>query len=196
MEKLLKLFGYSKRKRSEYAQIQYKQPISPEENTEEFRKLVADGNHWIRQRTTETNEQIGRFLSIVLLLEHKLDLLLNSFDVDIVDKTFGVKIDTFKDFIKAYNFENSSERREYRKLIPPLHEIRLARNKLAHDIQVSSFPPSQFPQMHAYVKKTSPEKLDLLTEFEDEEDKATLILVNFCFIASIEIARLRLTIKQ
>ncbi|MDA0150815.1 hypothetical protein OH460_00680 [Vibrio sp. Makdt] len=195
MEKLLKFFGYSIRKRSEYAPIQYKEPLSPKENTEECRKFVVDGNKWIHQRTTEANEQIGRFLSIVLLLEHKLDLLLNSFDADIADKTFGAKIGTFKDFIKTYDFEDRSEKREYRKLISPLHEIRRARNELAHDIRVSGFSPSQFPQMHAYVKNTSPEKLDLLTTFKSEEDKTTLILVNFCFIASIEIAHLRLSIK-
>ncbi|EMK6667532.1 hypothetical protein V9J75_000973 [Vibrio fluvialis] len=140
MEKLFNKLGYYKRvsQKRNTPTITYREPEPPEKNSQRFIEIVAEGNKWFRARTQESNAKTGMFFSIVLLIEHKLSHLLTCIDPEIENLMLGKKIDTLKAFIKLYEFDDSAEKREFRELLLPLHEVKNIRNKLAHDLMKSS----------------------------------------------------------
>ncbi len=179
-----------------YNAIEYAMPIAPEKNSEKLLEFSAEGNHWIRTRTSSVNQQVGTFLSIILLLEYKLDTLLESFEPEIKKKTFGGKIRVFKDFIKEFEFDRfSNEKSDYLALYAPLSELLKVRNDLAHDITVTNVSLTDFVQTSAYVKRESPHKFKVLSDIESDSDKANYLVSIFCFIASVEIAKLKLLLR-
>ncbi|HGS4461938.1 TPA: hypothetical protein ACMDOB_001813 [Vibrio metschnikovii] len=115
MEKLLNKFGYYKRKPKSNITpvITYREPESPEKNTQRLKEIVAEGNNWFRARTQDSNAKTGVFFSIVLLIEHKLSHLLTCIDPDIKESMLGKKIDTLKSFINIYEFEDKAEKKSF-----------------------------------------------------------------------------------
>ena len=187
----------SKDKRNEYREIEYSQPSTPEENTENLKQLVAEGNEWGRSRTKESAEMLGHLFSCFLLIEHKLSLLLMGFCPDIESRMFGQKIQVFKDFVKEtektcpYEFDVQ----HHRNMIAPLKQIKKLRDTLAHDITVINPSKVDLSQVHAFVTKFRPDLAASYEEAENEDLKATGGIVTFAFVLSVELGKLRMYLK-
>lgn len=197
MEKLLNIFGYYKRKPKSTSPsiITYREPQSLEENTRKLKEIVAEGNKWFRARTQESNAKTGMFFSIVLLIEFKLSHLLVCIEPDIKGAMLGKKIDTFKSFINIYDFEDASEKKEARELLPALHEIKNIRNKLAHDLMKSNIEIKELPRTMAYVRKRDKDFVkDVLGKIEDDGEKSCVLLAKFGLMFSVELAHLAITV--
>ncbi|ENM5903682.1 hypothetical protein DX885_003819 [Vibrio mimicus] len=198
MEKLLNKFGYYKRKPKSNVSpvITYREPGSPEKNTQRLKEIVAEGNKWFSARTQESNAKTGVFFSIVLLIEHKLSLLLTCIDPDIKESMLGKKIDTLKSFINIYEFGDQAEKKEFRELLPPLHEVKNIRNKLAHDLMKSSIEFKELPITLAYVRKRDKDFVNnVLRKIEDDGEKSCLLLAKFGFMFSVELAHVAMTVE-
>ena len=198
MEKLLNKLDYFKKKESakQYKKVRYKQPETPEENSQRLIELTAQGNEWARNKDKDDYQLIGMFFTIVLLIEHKMANLLVSIDDHIENKMLGGKIDTFKDFLKHYEPEEDESIDEYRLLLQPLNEIKSIRNSMAHDITQPLFNYHALKQVDSYVKKRRPDMYEKLKECDDEKAKCIGILATFGFIFSSEIAKLRICIEH
>ena len=176
--------------------ITYREPESPEKNTQRLKEIVAEGNKWFMARTQESNAKTGAFFSIVLLIEHKLSHLLICIDPDIKDLMLGNKIDTLKSFIKIYEFEDQAEKKEFRELLPPLHEIKVIRNKLAHNLMKSSIELKELPSTLAYVRKRDKDfVINVLEKIEDDSEKSCVLLAKFGFMFSVELAQVAMTVE-
>lgn len=198
MEKLLNKLGYYKKKpqRKSTLTIAYRVPESPEKNSQRFIEIVAEGNKWFKARTKESNANTGMFFSIVLLIEHKLNHLLTCVDPEIENLMLGKKIDTLKSFINIYEFEDRSEKKEFRELLPPLHEVKQIRNKLTHDLMKSSIKFKELPITLAYVRKRDKDFIDnVLTNIEDDSEKSCVLLAKFGFMFSVELAHVAMTVE-
>ncbi|EKO3660517.1 hypothetical protein M3906_003433 [Vibrio metschnikovii] len=198
MEKLLNKFGYYKRKPKSNITpvITYREPESPEKNTQRLKEIVAEGNNWFRARTQDSNAKTGVFFSIVLLIEHKLSHLLTCIDPDIKESMLGKKIDTLKSFINIYEFEDKAEKKEFRELLPPLHEVKNIRNKLAHDLIKSSIEFKELPRTLAYVRKRDKDFVNnVLGKIEDDGEKSCVLLAKFGFMFSVELAHVAMTVE-
>ncbi len=85
----------------------------------------------------------------------------------------GKKINTLKAFIKLYEFDDSAEKREFRELLPPLHEVKNIRNKLVHDLMKSSIGLNEQPRTLEYVRKRDKYFInDVLNKIEDDSEKS------------------------
>ncbi|EGQ7970967.1 hypothetical protein ATY37_12770 [Vibrio cidicii] len=198
MEKLLNKFGYYKRKPKSNLSpvITYREPESPEKNTQRLKEIVAEGNKWFSARTQESNAKTGVFFSIVLLIEHKLSLLLTCIEPDIKESMLGKKIDTLKSFINIYEFGDQAEKKEFKELLPPLHEVKNIRNKLAHDLMKSSIEFKELPITLAYVRKRDKDFVNnVLSRTEDDGEKSCLLLAKFGFMFSVELAHVAMTVE-
>ncbi len=185
-----------KKPKAKYNPIEYSEPLTPQQNSEKFIELTAEGNKWIRSRTSAVNQHVGSFLSIIMLLELKLDNLLEDFDPKIQRKTFGSKIRVFKDFLDEFQFSQFDEMKiDYLALLKPFNELLKVRNSFAHNITVTNVSLADLPQTCAYVQREDPHKFDMLADVESEKEKVLVLVSIFCLIASVEIARLRLLLK-
>ncbi|CSC32389.1 Uncharacterised protein [Vibrio cholerae] len=161
-----------------------------------MKEIVAEGNKWFSARTQESNAKIGVFFSIVLLIEHKLSLLLTCIEPDIKESMLGKKIDTLKSFINIYEFGDQAEKKEFKELLPPLHEVKNIRNKLAHDLMKSSIEFKELPITLAYVRKRDKDFVNnVLSRTEDDGEKSCLLLAKFGFMFSVELAHVAMTVE-
>ncbi|EMC2480012.1 hypothetical protein VB892_003552 [Vibrio cholerae] len=136
------------------------------------------------------------FFSIVLLIEHKLSLLLTCIEPDIKESMLGKKIDTLKSFINIYEFGDQAEKKEFKELLPPLHEVKNIRNKLAHDLMKSSIELKELPITLAYVRKRDKDFVNnVLSRTEDDGEKSCLLLAKFGFMFSVELAHVAMTVE-
>lgn len=187
----------SKVKGSEYLQIAYSQPGTPEENTKKLKELIVEGNEWSRSRTRENAEMLGHLFSCFLLIEHKLSLLLVGFCPDIESRMFGQKIQVFKDFIKEvektcpYEFDAQ----HYRNMIAPLKQIKKLRDTLAHDITVINPSSVDLSQVHEFVSKFRPDLSASYAVAESEDLKAVGGIATFAFLLSVDLGKLRMYLK-
>ena len=186
-----------KKPKPKYNSIEYAVPLTPQENSEKLIEFTAEGNNWIRTRTSSVNQHVGAFLSIIMLLELKLDNLLVDFDPKIQRKTLGGKIRVFKDFLNEFQFDQFDEMKtDYLALLRPLNELLKVRNDFAHDITVTNVSLVDFVQTSAYVEREEPHKYEMLVEdAPTEQDKALILVSIFCLSASVEIAKLRLLVQ-
>ena len=195
MQKILKIFGYIKRKdKRNYKPIRYVKPDVPLNAGDKLKRLMVEGNEWARKREKEDYELVGMFFTIVLLIEHKMANLLKSIDDDIENRMLGEKIDVYKDFLKLYTPEEGEEIGDYKLLIQPLNEIKKIRNGLAHDITKPNFEYKELTQTDSYVKKRRPDMYDKFKSCEDDRAKCIALMATFGFIFSFEIAKLRIGI--
>ncbi|EHD0094937.1 hypothetical protein AB4S96_004602, partial [Vibrio vulnificus] len=149
-----------------------------------------------KARTEESNAKTGVFFSIVLLIEHKLSHLLTCIDPDIKESMLGKKIDTLKSFINIYDFEDQAEKKEFRELLPPLHEVKNIRNKLAHHLMKSSIDFKELPRTLEYVQKRDKDFVkDVLSKIEDDSEKSCVLLAKFGFMFSVELAHVAMTVE-
>ncbi|MPY24420.1 hypothetical protein [Shewanella sp. YLB-07] len=197
MEKLLNKFGYYKKPKAQAKPtITYRVPQSPEANTQKLIEIVAEGNKWLKARTQESNAKTGMFFSIVLLIEHKISNLLVCIEPEIKDAMLGKKIETLKSFINIYEFEEASEKKEFRELLPPLHEIKNIRNKLAHDLMKSKIELKELPRTLAYVRKREQKFVkEVLNKIEDDSERSCVLLAKFGFMFSVELAHVAITVE-
>lgn len=197
MEKLLNKFGYYKKTKAQAKPtITYRAPQSPVVNTQKLIEIVAEGNKWLKARTQESNAKTGMFFSIVLLIEHKISNLLVCIDPEIKDAMLGKKIETLKSFINIYEFEEASEKKAFRELLPPLHEIKNIRNKLAHDLMKSKIELKELPRTLAYVRKREQKFVkDVLNKIEDDSERSCVLLAQFGFMFSVELAHVAITVE-
>jgi len=196
LETVLNKFGYYKKTKSNsYQEIRYAKYGSPEENSKRLLRLVADGHEWIQQRSIEDYQFIGKFFTIVLLVEYKLSQLLIGFDPEIEGKTFGRKVDTFKDFLKAYEPEEDEDIDDYRNLISPLIEIKKLRDAMAHDISKSKFSYEDIRHIRNYINKTRPDLFDNVKDCKNEDLKSIGVIAVFGFVFAEKIAWLRTSIE-
>jgi hypothetical protein len=194
LEKVLNQFGYRKKTKKSYQEIKYAVYGSPEDNTQKFLSFIADGHHWVQQRTKEDYQLIGVFFTIVLLIEYKLSQLLISFDTEIENKTLGGKIEVFKDFLKVYVPQEDVDIKDYRNLIAPLKVIKTLRDAMAHDISKSKFRYENIKHISNYVSKVRPDLFDGVKGCKDEDAKSIMVLGCFGLVFSEKIAQLRISI--
>jgi hypothetical protein len=187
----------SKKKGSEYQELEYSQPSTPEDNTIKLMQLIKEGNEWGRSRTKESAEMLGHLFSCFLLIEHKLSLLLVGFCPDIGSRMFGQKIQVLKDFVKEvektcpYEFDVQ----HHRNMIAPLKQVKTLRDTLAHDITVINPSSIDLTQVHNFVSKFRPDLAASYSEAESEDLKAIGGIVSFAFILSVELGKLRIYLK-
>lgn len=192
---LKKLF--SKRKKNKYNEIAYSSPGTPEENTEKLKALIVEGNEWGRSRTRESAELLGHLFSCFLLIEHKLELLLEAFHPSIKSCMFGQKIQVYKDFIseleKTCPYEFDAQ--HYRNAIAPLKQIKKLRDTLAHDIKVINPSTVDLSQVHGFVKKINPNLALSYSQAESENLRAAGGIATFAFLLSVDLGKLRMYLK-
>lgn len=192
LKKILNKLGYYKKANGIYREIRYFEPSTPKENSERILKLTADGHSWIQERTQQDYEFIGKFFTIVLLIEYKISQLLVDFYPEIESKMFGKKIEVYKDFLKAYQPKEGENIDGYRNLISPLRDIKELRDAMAHDISKSKFAYKDIKHIQNYVNKMRPDLLSSLKESKDENPIG--VIVAFGFIFTVELAKLRMSI--
>lgn len=197
MEKILNKFGYFKRNKNkrQYKDLRYKEPDTPEVNSERLIELMVEGNEWARNKKKEDYQLIGMFFTVVLMIEHKMINLLKCIDDDIENRMLGEKIDVFKDFLKLYIPEEGDDIEDYRLLIQPLNEIKKIRNAMAHDITKPIFSYKDLPQTDSCVKKSRADMYDKFKDCEDDRAKCIALISTFGFIFSFEVAKLRIGIE-
>ncbi len=176
----------------QYAAIHYRVPGTPEENSNRLLTLVAEDFHHVRNRTDEECALFGRFMSVVLLLERKLDRLLTNFDPGIDQRMFGQKIEVFKDLLKSIDWDYIDQDIErYRALVAPLKEIKSLRDTMAHDLSKSSLSYSEVKQTVGFIRKRRPDLCDSFATATNDGLKALGASIVFGFVFSTEIARLQ-----
>ena len=170
VEKILNKFGYFKRNKNkrQYKDLRYKEPDTPEVNSERLIELMVEGNEWARNKKKEDYQLIGMFFTVVLMIEHKMINLLKCIDDGIED---------------------------YRLLIHPLNEIKKIRNAMAHDITKPIFSYKDLPQTDSCVKKSRADMYDKFKDCEDDRAKCIALISTFGFIFSFEVAKLRIGIE-
>lgn len=182
---------------NEYRAFEYSQPGTPEENTKALLTAMADGNSFLRNINRNESELIGRFFSIVLLIEYKFEKLLVKFCPKISKKTFGRKIDVYVDFLSVFEPVEDDELSFYQDIVTPLKELNSVRNKVAHNIKKIHIKYNEVPKIVEYIKENA-SHLFLsanLSECEDDGLKALGAIYIFGHKFSEVIAHLRVQIK-
>lgn len=187
----MKKLGYKKIYKKQYNPIEYQEPGTPEENSKAHLKAVTIGHQWLQGRTTKDYELMGMFFSIVLLIEFKLNDLLLKFDPEIEDRTFGVKIDVYKDFIKNYITCEGEDINEYKSVIESLKKIKDIRNGMAHDISKFRISLNDIKVIEKYIKKRRPDLYESVKNCEDENVKVIGVVSVFGFVFSTIIGNIR-----
>lgn len=187
----LKRFIFGNKKRV-YAPIKYREPGTPEKNSERLLELIEQDFAPVRDRTDQECMMIGRFMSVVLLIERKLVRLLSTFDPKIDDRMFGQKIEVYKDFLKEFDWqEDDDELNVYRGLIAPMREIKNIRDAMAHDLSKTSIAYSELTQTNGYIKKRRPDLYTTFSSAKDENLRSFGAASVFAFIFSTELAKLQ-----
>jgi hypothetical protein len=195
IKQILYKLGLCQEQNNGFQEIEYSATGTPEENSQKLIEAVTFGNEWIRKRSQSDYEQIGAFFTVVLLIEHKLVDLLSSFDPQISNKMLGRKIDTFKEFLKAFEFSEKDEREHYRSLISPLKVLKNIRDAMAHDIKRSKITPKDLSELTACLEKNREDLHGNIELADNDQDKVFLIITSFGFYISQEIAKLKVKIE-
>ncbi len=124
-------------------------------------------------------------MSVVLLIERKLVRLMTDFDKQIEERMFGQKIEVYKDFLKAFSWENSDlEIEDFRNLIGPMKEIKAIRDSMAHDLSKVSIAYSEVSQTVGYIKSRRSDLYETFSQAKDENLKSSGAVVVFAFLFS------------
>ena len=186
--------GFLKRYRTNELQIRIRTEFgTPEENTQELLRLVAEDFELVTRRVDADHRFMGRFLGIMLLIEKKISSLLEMVDPDLENKTLGRKIDTYRDFVSELERLGELDEEEvahYRSLIGPLRELADIRGRMAHDLGYSEFGLAQIRQTTGIGRSLRPD-LARAVELANDDDKPLVAIANFGFIISTETAELR-----
>lgn len=154
--------------------------------------LLTEDFHHVQERTDQECMCFGRFMSVVLLLERKLERLLLCFDPEIEERMFGHKIDVFKDFLNAINWDYvDAEIEDYRALIAPLRELKGIRDSMAHDLSKSTYTYSEVQQTIGIIRTRRPDLYDTFAGSTDDGLKAIGAVMTFGFLFSAELAHLQ-----
>lgn len=168
----------------------------PEQNSQRLLELVAQDFAPVRDRTDQECILVGRFMSMVLLVERKLVRLLDSFDPEIDNRMFGQKIQVYKDFLNAFNWQgDKSEQQGYRDLIAPMTEIKKIRDAMAHDLAKTSISYSELARTDSFIKHRRPDLYTTFSSAEDENLRSIGAAAVFAFIFSTELAKLQCKLK-
>lgn len=180
----------------QYHAIGYREPGTPEENSARLLALLAEDFEFVRDRTDEQCVLFGRFMSVVLLAERKLVRLLENFDAQIEDRMFGQKIDVYKDFLKAIDWDVIGVSiEEYRAIIAPLKELKTIRDTMAHDLSKASISYEEVSQTVGYVRTRRPDLFASFSECEDERVKCIGASMTFGFVFSEQLAYLQCVMR-
>jgi hypothetical protein len=157
------------KKNREYAKIKYHPPRTPEQNSQRLIELATQDFSYVRDRTDQECILLGRFMSMVLLVERKLVQLLVSFDFEINDRMFGQKIEVYKDFIKAFDWQGDRfEQESYIEPIASMIEIKKIRDAMVHDLTKTSISYFELGQTDSFIKRRRPDLHKTLLLAEDE----------------------------
>jgi hypothetical protein len=180
-----------KRRNNEgYLPLRFRQPGTPDENTERLKEAVARHFEHARNRTDEQNLIVGRFFGTILLIERKLVQLLERFDPEVEGRTFGEKLRVFKDFLDELDdhYEiDSIDPEEYRNLLGPLNEIKRIRDSMAHSLAKSTFSFMEIRQTSAYTKKKRPNLVEAAMSIPNEAERCVALVAAFGFVFSVDI---------
>ncbi len=183
------------KKDDEFKPIVYSPPGEPEENCRILIELMTQDYEHVGNRTREQHELFGHFMTSVLLVEETLNKLLQSFDDDIREKTFGRKIDVFKEFLKRFDWDEPDlDRNTYQDMISPLKEIAGIRNKRAHKLEWVDLSFADLKQTHGYSNRIRPDLTRSYAETPDDQLKALAATLVFARIATEQFAHLRQSI--
>jgi hypothetical protein len=184
------------RRQNQYKTIQYHNPGTPEQNAKRLTAILAQDFEWVRDRTDDQCQLIGRFMSIVLLIERKLVRLTRGFDEQIEGRMLGRKIDVYKDFINDFDWGGTDlEKEEYRALIGPIKEINDIRRSMAHNLSKVSIDYSELKQTVDYIKRRRPDLYKTFAEAEDEGLKCIGAVAVFGFMFSDKLARIQCEVQ-
>ena len=179
-----------------YQTISYREPGTPEENSKRLTTLLAEDFHNVRDRTDDQCILFGRFMSIVLLAERKLERLLSKFDPEIENRMFGQKIEVYKDFLKAIDWDYiEQDIDEYRALISPLKELKSIRDAMAHDLSKASFSYDEVQQTVGFVRSRRPDLFASFSQADDDRVKSIGAVVTFGFVLSEKLAHLQCVLE-
>jgi hypothetical protein len=179
-----------RRKNESYLPLRFRQPGTPDENTERLKEAVARHFEHARNRTDEQNLIVGRFFGTILLVERKLVQLLERFDPEVEGRTFGEKLRVFKDFLNELDnhYEiDGIDREKYRNLLGPLREIKGIRDSMAHTLAKTTFSFKEIRQTSAYTKRKRPDLVEAAMSFPNEADRCVALVAAFGFVFSVEI---------
>lgn len=188
------IYGFPTNK---YREFEYSEPGRPNENSKALLTAMADGNSFLRNISQNEYELIGRFFSIVLLIEYKFEKLLSKFCPKISKKTFGRKIDVYVDFLSVFELADDDELSFYQDIVNPLKELNSLRNKVAHNIKKIHIKYKDVPKIVEYIQENA-SHLFLsanLPECEDDGLRALGAIYIFGHKFSEVMAHLRVQIK-
>lgn len=178
-----------------YSPIKYPSPGTPGENSSRLLAVLAQDFEPVRGRTDEQCKALGRFMSVILLLERKLVRLLSGFDSQIEGRMFGHKIEVYKDFLNAVDWNRVElEKSNYRAIIAPLKELKRIRDLISHDLSVASFKFSDFGQTVGYINAKRPDLVTGFSSCADEQVKCLGAIMVFGFVFSEQMAPLQLRV--
>jgi hypothetical protein len=155
---------------------------SPDENSEELLKLITSDFDKVRARKDPENLFVGRFFSIALLIESRLELILKSYEPDIERATFGIKIDIFSDLLKDLGkLDPDIDVEVYREFLGALREIANIRNEMAHDLEFIYFPETKLGVTKSLIKKYRKDLFDGAAQ-ANAQDKPLVLVASFGFV--------------
>lgn len=197
----MRLFGHIRKrtcgaKRHSYKRIRYRKPGTAEQNTERLLQLTTQDFVCVRDRTDYQCQLVGRFMSVVLLIERKLVRLMTDFDEQIEERMFGRKIEVYKDFLKAFDWGSSDlEIEDFRAVIGPMREIKAIRNSMAHDLSKVSIEYPELKQTVSYISNRRPDLYKTFSESKDESLKCFGAVTVFSFLFSNQLAGIQCEIQ-
>jgi len=182
-------------KNKDYNEIEYSMLGTLEENSKKLLESTVVGHGYMQQRDEQDYKNIGMLFSVLLLIEYKLVDLLSRFDEKIEDRTFGHKIDVFKDFLKTFEAESDDKIQEYRNIIAPLKRIKSIRNEMAHNLKKTAITNDEIKEIAGYVKSVRPDLAESISDDMDDDVKNIRFIILFGFVFAEKIAGLRCAIK-
>jgi hypothetical protein len=153
-----------------------------ERNSRRVVEILAANGQPIRGYSEADYMFLGRFLSLVLLLENAIDEAISGTVPDCRGQMLGRKIDSLKGVLKRLRQEGV-DTEHWDKLIAPLRELSSLRGKIAHNIKKKTIEPRELRQAKAYVKRRRPNMFDPVEEStipQREKELAHLVSFVWC----------------
>ena len=147
--------AFCKKRKAKQREIKLREAwATPLANTKELLRIVTSDFDKIRSRKDPENLFVGRFFSIALLIEARLELILKNYEPSIDKATFGIKIDIFRDLLKDLKkIDNEFDVEEYREFLGALREVAAIRNEMAHNLEYVYFTTERLGITKALVRK-------------------------------------------
>ncbi|MBT4761939.1 MAG: hypothetical protein HOO06_09605 [Bdellovibrionaceae bacterium] len=182
---LIKNIFCSKNRKKEHLNVVFKCDLDdPTENSKNVIKILAENGGKYRERTTEDHIFIGRFLSLVLLIESALENIIKKVDPEKNKLMLGQKIDFYKKILKRIEeIDPDGDCDDYRQFIPALQEVKKIRDQFAHNFSKNNIERSELATTFKYIKEQRENDFNIIEESNiNNNEKIPALIATFAFL--------------